>query len=440
MNTSDRSQDQALPVPPPFLNRADPYDFGETLFGTSAQAAERFLDQEGRLEHVSEASLAAQIRRYIYNHESRARYVAAATNYLRHKRPCLRTVYDVILVGAGIHAAAFLYTLRKEHPNLRVLVVEKSEAICFTFSKMGDSLVLNSPTYSKIGLNSNIVEGHFIQVSDFDEVVEKPFPTAKHLHELATMMLFHADADILFNFEVCGIERSETTYTVSSATQAITARSVVLSNGMGETKTNTFDRDRVTEHTMYGDDFIASFYRDQAFPDSIRDKRVAVIGGGDTANCVMEYLLPLVYPNYKYGFQREGPFLPRFVYWIGQRAQNVQEFGLTNKHRYCHSGGLVEFFWNGETPFDLPAETWRETKALIKCIPDKLVSLSHQVNAIELVTSHERLEVDLVIDCTGRANRLSSTLLKNEYDFVGGDIVFYGGHWDVDLDQFVVSP
>jgi len=433
------SRPQVPAVRPSYLERHQ-HDFGEALFGHSAQAIAHFLAEEGGLQSSSEASLAKQIRRHVYNAEDRKKYVSAATSYLKTKRPRLSTAYDVIIVGAGIHAATFLYTLRKEHPDLRVLIVEKSHAICDTFARLGDSLVLNSPTFSKVGLNANIVEGHFIQVSDFDELIEKPFPTAKHLHELATMILFHADADIAFGFEVESVGTVGDSYAVSSEGEVITARSVVISTGMGEPSQASFSRDQPSDKIISGDNFIASCYADTAFMDALKGKNVAVVGAGDTANCVMEYLLPLGYPNREYGFYRDVPFIPGHVYWVGQRAQGVQDFGLVNKHRYCHSGGLVEFFWEGETPFDLPTETWRTTKALITCMPDKLDALSHTPNAVKLKIGGRQFEVDVVIDCTSRANSLSAVLLQNAYAFVEGRITLYGGHWDEDLDQFVTSP
>ena len=111
-----------------------------------------------------------------------------------------------------------------------------------------------------------------------------------------------------------------------------------------------------------------------------------------------------------------------------------------NKSRYCHSGGVIEFFWNEETPFELSTEVWKKTKELIRCVPEKLSSLSHISNSLELKTDTKKLEVDLVIDCTGRFNDLSSNLFEEECDFVEGDITLYGGQWDEDLGRFIVSP
>ena len=70
----------------------------------------------------------------------------------------------------------------------------------------------------------------------------------------------------------------------------------------------------------------------------------------------------------------------------------------------------------------------------------KLFSLSHKSDLLELKTETEQFEVDLVIDCTGRFNCLSSKLLKDEHTFVEGDITLYGGQWDEELGRFIVSP
>ncbi|MEM9461289.1 MAG: FAD-dependent oxidoreductase [Myxococcota bacterium] len=417
------------------------HELGQATFGKATRAAERLLATQGQLQEASNVPLAEQVRDYIYHRRNRERYVAAATDYLKKKRPRLSNDYDVIVVGAGIHAAMFVYTAaKKTKPNLKILIVEKSAAICSTFSRLGDSLVLNSPTFTKVGLNSNVAQGHFVQLSDFDELAERPFPTAKHLHELATMVFFHADADILFDFRVDRVRKAGCRYSISSDGRTVESKSVVVANGMGEQKNDSFVRDKRSESVIDGDSFTCACYEDEAFVERIRGKRIAVVGSGDTANCVMEALLPLTYPNEHYSASTKGPFVPSFVYWIGQSATSVQEFYFANKQRYCHSGGLIEFFWDGEAPFDLPTEAWSRTKALIRCVPDRLVALSHKASSIELMAGSERLGVDIVVDCTGRFNALSSVLLRDDYEFIEGDVVFCGGQWDEGLERFVVSP
>ncbi|MEM6273902.1 MAG: hypothetical protein AAF735_01560 [Myxococcota bacterium] len=434
------TQGRLLPLPPSSAKGAKRHDFGEAILGKSRAELDLFLKAEGTLRDPSEVSRAVQVRDFIYDRDRRRRFVAAAASYLKRKGPSLKRDYDVVLVGAGIHAASFVYTVKKNHPSLSVLIVEKSSAICSTFFGLGDSLVLNSPTFSKVGLNSNIVPGHFVQLSDFDELAERPFPTAKHLYELATMVLFHADAEIAFDFAVDDVTPSHGRYIVSSTDGTVRAKSVVVANGMGEPKAESFVRDGSSDRIVDGDDFIAAYHHDPDFLERIRERSVAVIGAGDTANCVMECLLPLVYPHRRYGFTEEAPFLPRSVYWLGQSARDVQDYYFANKHRYCHSGGVIEFFWNGEGPFDLSTESWSSAKARIECVPEKLVSLSNDGDLLELTTASKRFETDWVVDCTGRSNSLSAALLQNPYEFVQGPIVLYGGQWDEMLDHFVASP
>ena len=193
------------------LKRVKRYDFGEFIAPLSEKLIKNYI---GDRRFFSDAkSLAGKLRDFIYNKDHRREYVEFATSYLSTKEINTTIDYDVILVGAGIHAATYLYTLRKS-PDVRVLIVEKTSMICSTFCKLGDSLVLNSPTFSKVGLNSNIIQGHFIQASDFDELADKPFPTAKHLYELAVMVMFHSDADIMFDFAVGEIEKEDELYSL----------------------------------------------------------------------------------------------------------------------------------------------------------------------------------------------------------------------------------
>ncbi|MEM6732056.1 MAG: FAD-dependent oxidoreductase, partial [Myxococcota bacterium] len=352
----------------------------------------------------------------------------------------LDTEYDVVLVGAGVHSASFLYSLKKKTPNVRVLVVEQSQTVCSTFFKLGDSLVLNSPTFSKVGLNSNIVPGHFIQLSDFDELTERPFPTAKHVYELATLVFLHSDADIAFGFPVEDVERVDDRYRVVSNDRNVEAKNIVVANGMGDPRKASFACDRHSERIVSGDDFIASSQSDASFADRIRDRRVSVVGAGDTANSVMECLLPLAYPHQRYGFPAESPFLPRSLQWIGQPAKDIQEYYFANKARYCHSGGVIEFFWDGDAPFELSKDVWSACKSKMERVPERLVSVKHTADGLELQTSTKSLQTDLVVDCTGRSNPLSARLLQAESEFIHGDVVFFGGQWDHMLDRFVVAP
>ncbi|MEM6292387.1 MAG: hypothetical protein AAGA54_14025 [Myxococcota bacterium] len=348
------------------------------LFRDSAPVAAALLKRDEWQADEPDASLEAWVRSYVGDRVRRARYVAAASTHLHAKRIDTERVHDVVLVGGGLHAAAFLYALRGSNPALDVLIAERSEEICSTFARLGDSLVLNSPTFSRVGLNANLVPGHFVQVSDFDEVAQRPFPTAKHLHQLATMVMFHADADIEFGFEVEDVRRSGATYVLSSRDRTLRAKSVVICNGMGAPTTDAYEHDARSERVVFGDAFIAACFSDADHLESLRGKTVAVVGAGDTANCVMEYLVPLSYPNGEYGFSSASAILPASILWIGQQARDVREYFFANKRRYCHAGGVIELCWRGEEPLELAEEVWTGAKRTLRCVPERLVSLAHR--------------------------------------------------------------
>ncbi|MEM9387051.1 MAG: hypothetical protein AAGA68_18460 [Pseudomonadota bacterium] len=254
------------------------------------------------------------------------------------------------------------------------------------------------------------------------------------------MAMFHADADIAFDFEVKDVIPLDDGYQVLSNDHAVRGNSVVVANGLSEPATRPFALGRGNERIILGDDFISTRFAGGALDDRIRDQRVAVVGAGDTANCVIEYLLPMVYPHQHYGFPEEAPLLPRSVVWIGQQATDVKEFFFRNKQRYCHSGGVIEFFWDGDTPFDLSEDVWQRARARIECIADKLVSVMPHGGALKLSAGSRCLEIDLLIDCTGRSNPLSARLREQESEFVHGDIVLHGGQWDEVLEHFVSRP
>ena len=442
----EHPEGQPHPRPPKNIRELKDLNYSEELFGKSSVEIKKFLKQKNTLQSCDKISLTKQIRKFIYHKESRAEYVDFAWEYLSKKRPSSKKVYDITLIGAGIHAAIFVYTIKKINPGLKILILEKSNNICSTFYDLGDSLVLNSPTFSKVGLNSNIFPEHFIQTSDFDELSEKPFPTAKHLYELAVMVFFHSDADIVFEFDVKEIKGQKTNHLIVGKNLKLgnkfelSARNIIVANGMGQPKKGIYKKDRSSKKIVSGDEFIRKSFNDSEYFQRIKNKKIAVVGAGDTANCVMEYLLPLVYPNYYYGFYRKDQFLPDFIYWFGQSAKTIQDYFFANKSRYCHSGGVIEFFWNEETPFELSTEIWKKTKELISCTGEKLVSIEHKSKCLNLKTEEKNYNVDLVIDCTGRMNKLCSKLIKGSIEYIEADISLDGGHWDEDLERFIPRP
>lgn len=421
--------------------KVDLLDFHGELLGNSSEIASKFLQDTGGSAGCTQSPLTDRVKQAVFDRNDRKAYVEIALGYLKSKQLRKHEQYDAILVGAGLHSATYLQNFKRRNPVSKLLIVEKASTVCSTFAELGDSLVLNSPTYARVGLNSNIVPGHFVQASDFDELLEKPpYPTAKHLFELAVMVFFHCDADIVFDFEVTGVAKEDDAYLLRAGDRVFSTQSLIVANGMGDPTRASFLSLARSERVVFGDEFIAKCHGDERFAKSLVGTTMALIGAGDTANCVLEYILPTLYPNKRYGFYRTDPELPKRVYWIGQEAKTLKEFFFRNKRRYGHAGGIIEIFWDGDTSLEMPEELWSESKKLMKLVPEKLVSLAQESDRILLTTSENVLEVDLVVDCTGRHNPLSADLLRDGYETVDGDIVFYGGFWSEELERFSALP
>ena len=108
---------QSHPKPPSHLKKVKRYEFGESIFGKSPRFIESFLKKENQLKDLAEISLAKQIRSFIYKKTNRKEYVTATNNYLKNKKIRKKKDYDIVLVGAGIHSAVYLYSLRKKTLN-----------------------------------------------------------------------------------------------------------------------------------------------------------------------------------------------------------------------------------------------------------------------------------------------------------------------------------
>lgn len=405
------------------------------LLGDSEKVIKNFLNLNPANNNIQK-----EILNYIKNKNRRSNYVQMGLNYLRNKSKKTNQHYDFIIIGAGIHAALYNFILKKENPQASVLIIEKTLTISSTFYHLGDSLVLNSPTFSKVGLNSNVIPESFIQLSDFDELKEKPFPTAKHIFEITCMLFLHGDADILFNIRKLSIRNTHPSLSIQINNKNIQASNIIIANGMGTQDHSSFKVDKLTERVISGDQFIKNSFSNNHFNKQMRKQNISVVGDGDTANCVMEYLLPLVYPNYYYGFYKTTPQLPKKILWFGQKSKNIQDFFFSNKSRYCHSGGIIEFFWNEESPFELSTEIWNKTKKIITCIPERLKEVKHQSSNLKLVTDKGSYVTNLLINCSGRYNHLMAPFKQSKLTTITGHITFFGGHWDYKMEKFTNFP
>ena len=152
---------QAHPRPPKNSKKYKETLYSEKIFGDAKAEIEIFLNKRNNNSKNNCLPLAKKVRDFIYNKNKRIEYVKYGSELPKRKNINSKNTYDIVLIGAGIHASVFVYTIKQINPNLKILVIEKDKNICSTFYKLGESLVLNSPTFTKVGLNSNIFSRPF---------------------------------------------------------------------------------------------------------------------------------------------------------------------------------------------------------------------------------------------------------------------------------------
>ena len=102
--------------------------------------------------------------------------------------------------------------------------------------------------------------------------------------------------------------------------------------------------------------------------------------------------------------------------------------------------GWSNEFLDEETPLSYQLKSGKKQKELISCTGKKLVSIEHKSKCLNLKTEEKNYNVDLVIDCTGRMNKMCSKLIKGSIEYIEADISLDGGHWDEDLERFIPRP
>ena len=109
-------------------------------------------------------------------------------------------------------------------------------------------------------------------MSDFDESFENSFPTAKHLYELAVMILFHSDANIVFNAEFNDITHRNNYYSVHSPEGDFLTKRVIIANGLGSPKKTAYINGKICKKFSSGDDFIIECHKDSNFHETLKIK------------------------------------------------------------------------------------------------------------------------------------------------------------------------
>jgi len=353
----------------------------------------------------------------------------------------LRTEYDVVIVGAGIHGTIALQSLLRQKPNLKILVIEESDTAAATFRYPNNTFRINSSNRASgedaLPLpgrgNINELPQLPIQVSDLTAV---KYPTAGDLGSAVVAGLYAASisskVDVLFTsnvtkiaenaftqarpakFDISGKFKTNSPFTVST-------RSLILASGLGTPRVPDSVLESITPEMLRTRNALTSPPKVMTFESIMRilgqssnprellsGKKVAVVGTGDSANVLIEFFLGYA-AEAGYGVSNAQIAPPAKILWVGQSRETCEDFIADARSRYAQIGtGFRSSDPNGDP--------------LIDATPNKLVSLKQRDRDGRLVLSLEdssaKLDADYVILATGFEGQLYK-LFDRQYDVSG---------------------
>lgn len=256
-------------------------------------------------------------------------------------------VWDIVIVGGGIHDQIINNTLTARNPNLRVLSIETTNLVASNFALAKALGRINSSNRATIsdrlprpGVgNLNEFPLGPLQVPD---VAAVKYPTFNSLSDVATVNRAVASAEMLFNDTVATVEDRElgvrgstrwpARYRVTLQSGAVVyADAVGYSTGLGDP--NGADRaDNKDVYTYEG--FINNAASSRTPFRQFVGKRVAVFGPGDSGKVAIEWLLRLA-PDAGYAEDTAQVGQVDKIEWIGQDKDTCFKYLNGVRSRYA---------------------------------------------------------------------------------------------------------
>lgn len=221
--------------------------------------------------------------------------------------------YDIIIIGAGVHASIFSLNYKLKHPNAKILMIDGAKNIAEHF-KSTDYLINspeNRPTAPK---STNVLPNSPLALADLGNPTDTFF-LAHLLWQTIVLNSFAANSDILLDTQISQFEYNQTTklFKVKIDTNAeIYANKLIIANGLGTPKFENFvDKNFREEQIQLAkncldkiclpqvitfDDLIKynenwkNKYNDNVYNKLKTKQKIAVVGAGDAANVLIEFL------------------------------------------------------------------------------------------------------------------------------------------------------
>lgn len=320
---------------------------------------------------------------------------------------------DVFVLGTGVQSAVFSSELRGLNPDARIICADRQPQLGGQFRQYGKRPVfkINSRAHrqesqvtalpGRDGNLNTMGKRAVIQVTDF---ANDTYPSNVEVGDAAAINGFMS-AESMLETEVTSFNKNETgdDWTVTlkdlstGSVYKVVAKDVVAPIGLGSRESRFGSDERImtaeTLFKIFGDN-------KNSFPmEQFRNKRIAIIGGGDTGRVVAELFTRLA-PKEAYGRSSVQLGSPKSIDWFGVNFMNRSQFcAADTRPRYQQLASFIykdELFNRSAGGLTIIPKTAKVTR-VDKFYDDKLAVITGDM------TRSDQL-YDYVIDATNLSN------------------------------------
>lgn len=338
-----------------------------------------------------------------------------------------KTVYDVIIVGGGVHGIITASTMKANNPGLKILIVEKQDTIGSRFRTGGSVFVLNSSQRpsgkNKLPLpgEGNLNELPYLPIQVTDLSAQK-YPPAKDLGDAILMGAYSLSkmqgVDIVLNTTSETLNKSAdqaqvVLFSGNKRITTLTSQTVVRAPGLGLVKLPDEVKSFVQANPEYMTSKTGELPRvstyDQALeilegsnnPKSFFEKkRVMIAGKGNSADTIVEFIIG---NNGQFGLSSAQIDLPAKILWAGQDKKTCDEFLKSARLRYSSVGSIFRSSKANGNPIG-------------EALPAKVVKVdkSTDPNQVDVTMDDGKVyTVDTIILATGLEARTTNEALAD---------------------------
>jgi|GEM_PF-2654679 len=353
----------------------------------------------------------------------RATVVEGSNNLKREAKEKGEVVTDVAILGGGVHGAIIAAEILATDPSKRVVIVDNHSQLGGQFNGYGTRPVfkINSrdraQDLDELGLPGRL--GNLNSFGDrapvqLGDLTCEAYADNLGLGKAAEWNAF-LSAQAMIDAEALRIKgafdpyspyvRLLTADTVTGDELQIASKYLIVAGGIGERPKQAGVLSAVDFLSRFGD-------ANNKFPmDEFKNKRIALIGGGDNARvCAM--MLAGLGPKEAYGYSKIQFGTPDGIVWMGADFDTRQEFCDKNRSAYTQLKSFITDDIRPQTNQFKPVKS-RVSNVVVLPNGKKRVSLE-PLETGRVFNPYNETDYDVVIDCRPLVDTTSQTLFGQD--------------------------